>query len=347
MWLRLSVAITALSLVSSIALAQTGARSGVSTSVGPTSAEERALLWKEGKAAHLAGNHVEAVRLLQRLVDRYPSAPGYLDAHLLLGRSLLALGDPKAAVAPLKYFIQGSSNGKSPQADLADSARLALVKAQLALSKPREAYLLAEETLARAIKRKNQLIVIEALVAKGNSQIGLNQDARARRSLESARAGLKDSSPKSDDRALEGMATVLGLNLKARDCERFPSAKRLEEDQVRDQLDRRGDCLLEAQLLYKDLLAIAHDPSSREGTSVLASAFADYLVACRNPPDPVGNRSQAELKRYRGELEIVLRVDCAAKIKKAMEFAEGWKAGMSTASILHLEELARKIGKTD
>src|SRR6185503_6819032 len=80
------------------------------TSNGPVSAEEGRILWQDGRKAFNEGNYKDAVSHLQRLIDRYPGFSGYLEAHLYLGRSLMLVGRPEDAEAPLKYYINATGN---------------------------------------------------------------------------------------------------------------------------------------------------------------------------------------------------------------------------------------------
>src|SRR5690242_18744119 len=81
---------------------------GAPTSLGPTSNEEAEILWKQGQSALQNSEFQDAANSLQRFVDRYPSKPGYLKAHLLLGKALFGLGKAQESLAPFKYFISAT-----------------------------------------------------------------------------------------------------------------------------------------------------------------------------------------------------------------------------------------------
>ena len=102
LWLLIALG-TLVSLVPTSAYA-------VETGNGPTSQQESDILWTDGQKAFDTGAYQDAVNDLSRLVDRYPGSTGYLEAHRLLGRSLMLLGRTAEAIAPLQAYITATGN---------------------------------------------------------------------------------------------------------------------------------------------------------------------------------------------------------------------------------------------
>jgi tetratricopeptide (TPR) repeat protein len=110
------------------------------TSSGPTSEEEAAILWKDGEAAFKAEDYTKAITLLQRLIDRYPGHPGYLEAHRYVGRAYLFTHQADKSVKPFEYYI-----GATGDRNLALRTRIWLAEAFMELGKNHEAFLSAQE----------------------------------------------------------------------------------------------------------------------------------------------------------------------------------------------------------
>jgi hypothetical protein len=313
------------------------------TAVGPASPEEADLLWKEGSREYAEGGYGAAAHLLERLDARYPAYPHRLEAKFILGKSLLKSGKPAEAIAPLQAY----ASTQSAEYPSGREARMWLGRAHLEAGQAHEAYLDAIE-IERAVPRVLQPKVkgprfddaptaqatpgpaklggnpalAEALLLQARALTAMNQDERARRALLSAR---ENAGPRP---ALEADAFAVEILLKTRQCGRFPSARRLSEDQVIDQLDRRGACLLEALLPFRSTLERGERGPAEEAGSRLGRSFEGFADACANPPDPPVlrpvDRSAAQLKRYRLELSTLLRNRCATKLHDAASVLHAW-----------------------
>jgi tetratricopeptide (TPR) repeat protein len=290
-------------------------------SAGAASDAEAALLLAEGRKAFAAKKHERAASRFQRLVDRYPGYPGYLEAHLRLGQSLLALGRADRAITPLKYYVQGT---RDPEA--VTEGRIWLARAYLKDGRFNEAYLTTKEIEAskptapslRLLAQENQLIKSRALQ-------GLGRAPESKEALETARK-LSASGPKSA--ALKAEASSVEIELKLGDCARLPSPGKLAEDQARNQYERRGTCLLESLPLYKVALNQNQKALSDETTGALEKAFAEYHKACGSPPEPTETeptpRSPEQLRQYRRELKERLLEECGQKLKAASGLLSEW-----------------------
>lgn len=297
------------------------------STAGATSPEEGALLWKDAQVDFGRGLDEEAIPKLERFVARYPGFTGYLDAHRMLGRAYLRSGQPAKARPLLKAFVQ--ARGKTVSAL---EARLELSRADLELGKHSEALLTANETIQIAASRELRGIRAEALLARARAQLGLGQDKRA---SASADAALSTAPPPRPPRLL-GQAKDLQLRISIAKCARFPSKGKLGEAQVRDQLSRRGTCLLHALLGYREVLQADHAPASESATEQVTQAYASYWDKCRNPPLPPPihpkDRNENQLKTYFRELSVVLEESCRQNIRKGRELLAGWETTLSPRS---------------
>lgn len=100
------------------------------------------LLWTDGLKAYEEGRYKDARRQLQRIVDRYPGHPHYLDTHLILGKTYLELNESAKALPPLQYYIEAAGDNLSGY-----QGRLTLAKAYLQAQKNHEALLIANQIL--------------------------------------------------------------------------------------------------------------------------------------------------------------------------------------------------------
>ena len=286
------------------------------SSIGPTSTEEAGVLWKKGNQAFEEKKYPEAVRSLERLIHRYPASAHFFEAHRLLGIAHLENHEPHLAIVPLKDFVEVE---RKSSAGL--QTRLALGRALLDLKKFHETLLLAEELLVE--KGTSNEVSIAALLMKARALMGLNEDARATQSLDSAKVKLEaQKEPSLPLKPLKGQAAWLELKLKIRTCEKFPTKGSLTEEQIRNQLNRRGTCLSEASLLHLKTLEAGDLDWGRQSALELSSSFQDYTKACKNPsnPPPLARpekRTKTQLKQYRSELVQLLQKECAEKREKA------------------------------
>lgn len=308
------------------------------TSTGPVSAEEARVLWKDGKDAYDHGMDEDAIPRLERFVARYPGYPDYLEARHVLARAYLRQHEPAKAKAELKSFIQGA--GPTPEAL---QARCELTRADLELKLYSEAVLTANETLKLALKAANRDRRTEALILRARSQMGLNQDTRAEASISSALEMLPVAP------ALEGQLRVVILDLRLRQCARFPSPGKLEEAQVRDQLGRRGSCLLDSLVLFQKVLGTADAPAMDQGEEKLAQGYASYWEKCQQPPAPAPvkpkDRDAQQLKTYFRELAVVLEEDCRQKIHQGLDLMNVWGASVSVGARDTLKKATAELEK--
>jgi tetratricopeptide (TPR) repeat protein len=305
------------------------------TSLGPTSQEEAQVLWREGQAAAESSKHQDAVNYLQRLVDRYPGTPGYLKAKYFLGRSYLELDQPKKALIPLKDFISG--NGLNLDSA---KARTLLGQTYLAVGRFHEAYLTSLEL--DQIENKIALtsdIILESLLVKAQALLGLKHDSRAVSALEAAEKKLTDkNSPQ-----IRGQTYNLKLKLKILHCSQFPGPSPLDEGQIRDQLDRRGTCILEALLLFQKVLATGDLRTAGIATTQINQAYTSYYQSCKTPKITPRTATPLEQKRFQAELADRLTQDFKKKSNLSIEFLSSWKAQLPLSAVGAITQVSKNL----
>lgn len=287
------------------------------------SPEEGAILWKDGSSDAQAGLCADAVPKLTRFVDRYPGHEGYVRAHLLLGECLYRLGDFKEAIRRLQYFTSGSANENPAEAlELFQKGRVALGWAYLAADRGNEAYLTSLD-IAKRVKKDEATsrIALQGLLIKARALVLLKQDAKAEKTVDSV---IQRLSPDSDAE-LRGEAAWVRMKLVSRRCTQLPGKGGMDEAQARDQLRRRGSCMLEATVLAREALISGQEEWARKAELETRQASSGFRAACATPPPPAKiKRSKTELQKYNAELADVLAKDCAKTLRGAVSLVEGW-----------------------
>src|SRR5262249_2092145 len=141
------------------------------------------LLLRDGKKYYEHGQYSESAWAFERLTNKFPAAPGYLEAHLYLGKSRLQLNQYEGAVPPLKYYIQVA--GRSPSVP---PAKLLLGDAYLGLKKSQEALLTSLEVLNA---KPHGEVLLEALLLKTRALTKLEKPKQAKEAFDSYKSGLK------------------------------------------------------------------------------------------------------------------------------------------------------------
>jgi tetratricopeptide (TPR) repeat protein len=325
-WLLLTI----LCLVTPLSLA-------APTSSGPTSIQEAQLLWQEGESASKEFRYQDAINALQRYIDRYPGQPSYLKAHLLLGEAFLKLEKYEKAIHPLKSYIS-SSHATEDNA----RARLGLIQTYLELKKFHEAYLTTLEI--NQLESKVHLpsdLLLESYLLKSQALLGLNRTDEA---IEVLSATDKKISTETKS-YVKAHAYQLQLRLKSLHCARFPTKDPLDESQIRDQLDRRGTCLLESLLSFHKVLQSGDLRYAALTAAHVTEAFNTYSQKCHSPPLPVfkEKRTAKQLKSTTTELVDRLDQDCKSKLLTALDLLNSWKKGLSSNMIGPLIQVSKNL----
>lgn len=339
----------------------------VPTSSGPRSVEEAQTLWESGKKAVLQSDWNETIRLLQRLVDRYPGQAGYLDAHYFLGKAYWHTQRASKSILPLKHYIAATQKSAREIPLTTLQAKLLLARSFLSLKKSHECYLLTQEiersfeippqnsTSELPLSSKSlNLIQAEALLIRAQSLFQTHKRIRSEKTLDYAETLLNkidtslDSSLQNYYFTLRGEAIWFAVKLKLSHCAEFPSKKALPEAQAKHQLERKGQCLLEALNLLQNALPLPSHPTLQETTDLIDTHFQAYWNHCNHPPAPVKIMNDTDQKHYQKELAEMLRTECKTVFKNARSFLETWKAidkiELNTQNTL--QQLSNKLRKT-
>lgn len=305
---------------------------------------EADLLWQRGRKAFEKGEYRSAISSLSRLVERTPSHGSALDAHRLLGISHLKLGNTKEAVAPLQHFIEAKGNTLE-----AARTRLDLGQAYLGLGKFNEAYLTSMEVTQTAKKAAGSPppeLHVAALLLKTESLIGLGRHGRAERTLRSAKKDLtqiRGGSGDEDSLQNRAKAEWLDLALVLHGCDRYPTEKKMSEEQAIDQIQKKGACLQEATLALNKVLQQNVVTWADRAVARYSSSIQDYKTTCNEPPAPAGPRTKTEQERYQAELKQALQRECQKKIKQLLELTESWKEQLPGGMVAQAKKIRESL----
>jgi len=292
---------------------------------GPTSKKEAVFLWEQGSAAFQQGDWKEAIRLLQRLTDRYPGTKGYLNSHYHLGRAYYETRQYSKAIKKLRYYIE--AQGLTVKAY---EAKVLLANAYLMARKKTEALLLAREV----IENKHgvtlpHVLLVQALLVKGWALIQFNNDNQATEALDSIRIELRSVT---GHLSLQSGVFRLELELKLRQCQSLVAATRISESQVIELLKERSICLLEGLVLFRKVVKTGNQPSSMVAENAIISGIQDYRNKIFSPPPPPQKLSRIQKKRYRDELVNFLLDDFELFRDKAVQLLNTWETEFKSQS---------------
>ena len=342
LWLLTSIAIERAALAagheSASATAAAGA-SGAPAELGAAPREEAEILWTEAQSLMGSSRESEAIPRLKRLIARHPASAHHLEAHRALGLAYLQTGAAAQAVAPLRHFIDGSRKTTEIV-----QGKVLLGRAYLALRRYPELLLLGaeiEKTTA-GLKPAEPALLSEGLLLKTKALHHLKRDGEALLTLDSATRSAAEAVPPAPA-TLQGDLALTRLDIKLAECARLPSARKMAEEQVRSQMLRRGNCLLESLALHARVSTARDQASIDEADRAVVDAWLAYLKAAAHPPLPPPlrpvDRTGRELKKYFDELAQALTREARQKLGEASHLIED-KAGQA---LLHrsLKDLAR------
>jgi TolA-binding protein len=257
-------------------------------------------LWNRAMEAFAAREFKSAAKQLQEYVDQFPGTPDAIDARYHLGQSYLFGREPAKAIAPFLSVIE--VRGKSP---LGNEARTYLGQAYLDSAKYTEAYLVSEELLSQ--EGASSTLRAKALLLRAHAQAGMKQNLEAEKTLVAFQA-VAESDPELE-RETAG-SFLVSLLLKANHCDALPSSNTLPEDQVIDQVSRKGICVLEMGTYLAKASKRLSEEELRQGADSLASSLASLRAACAQPPLAAGKRSKVKFENAKRELSEKLRESC-------------------------------------
>jgi len=313
----------------------------VAPAVGPSTMEESTLLFQNAQSAYRLHQFKEVIRLLSRFIQRYPGTPGYLSAHLMLGRSYIHSQQPRNALAPLKYFIHASGWTEDSL-----KARLNISRAYYLTGQYQKAMLSAIEVMEPGTRHPVIIprdIFNSGLLQKSWAHIGLKQHRRAKQTLDSFFAKFPGRNPLKP-RHLATQARRLEIELKAIECSQLTTGKILEEAEVRNRMKARGTCFLETLVPLQSGFKAGDPYWAKQARLAVAKSYLDFIQACNHPPKPPGKRTPIQLKRYKQELVQVLAHDCREYRTKALGMLNDWKNSLPESMVPQLALLIKDLG---
>jgi tetratricopeptide (TPR) repeat protein len=260
-----------------------------------------------------ARNFKGAVKFLEDYVNRYPGTPEAIDARYHLAQSYLFSNRPAAAIPMFLSVIE--IRGKSA---LGNEARTYLGQAYLDASKFTEAYLVSDELLDQP--ELGATFRAKALLIRAHAQAGLGQTLEAEKTLVAFQA-IAESDPELERETANSF--LVSLLLKSNRCDALPSAKALPEDQVLDQIARKGICVLEmGTLLVRAAKRLGGDAIA-QAADTLVTSLRTYRRACENPPLTSKHLSKKKFAIAKKELKEKLREGCQNAEKLLVETFRG------------------------
>lgn len=159
--------------------------------------------------------------------------------------------------------------------------------------------------------------------------------------------------PELSTESLRIRASWTALRIAIHGCERYPTAARLPEDQVLDQLDRRGDCLIQAFSYVRQGVRVKPQPVTTDRIlsdllDTYQAAWQAYFRVSDKPPSPPGPRNAKQLDQYRFELSDKLLQRAHLKRLQLLDLSKPItlpEEGLSETRIRQVRTMLRNIEK--
>ena len=308
------------------------------TSLGKTSEQEARYLLENSKRAYQDENYETAITQLKRYVDRYPGYPEYMEAKLLLGRSLMKFKKYEKAIPYLKDYL-AITPAIHPEAI---NARLDLGNAYLKVNKPHAAYLVSLELEKLQTQQSStRLQRVDGLLLKGQASLDSHQLKRAHLVLNSMEKETQEATELSE----KGPVHDLKLKIKLYECRNLLNATQLNEQQVKDRYERHGLCLMEALNLYQSLFGFENTSLLEGSTQALKTALQYYTNWASHPPTPARLKSKPQSQRlkYTSELKDMLYGERKKRLTEAHSSLTLWRKTLKPKQEHYLESLISVI----
>lgn len=271
--------------------------------VDQISAEEKtkaAELWSTAMEKFAAREFKASAKLLEEYVNRYPGTPESVDARYHLAQSQLFGKTPGAAIPNFLAVIE--IRGKS---DLGNEARTYLGQSYLDAGKYSEAYLVSDELLDQ--KDLGATFRAKALLTRAHAQAGLGQNLEAEKTLVAFQS-IAENDPELERETANSF--LVSLLLKSNRCDALPSAKTLPEDQLLDQMARKGICVLEMGTLLARAAKRLGEAEISQAAETLVGSLNAYRRECDSPPLARGKLPKAKFEIAKKELSEKLKEGC-------------------------------------
>lgn len=280
--------------------------------VDQISAEEKtraADLWSTAMEKFAARDFKASAKLLEEYVNKYPGTPEAVDARYHLAQSQLFAKLPGAAIPNFLAVIE--IRGKSA---LGNEARTYLGQSYLDAGKYSEAYLVSDELLDQ--KELGSTFRAKALLTRAHAQAGLGQNLEAEKTLVAFQS-IAESDPELERETANSF--LVSMLLKSNRCDALPSSKALPEDQVVDQMARKGICVLEMGTLLARAAKRLGETEIASAADTLVGSLNAYRRECDSPPLAQGKLSKAKFAVAKKELSEKLKEGCRNADKLLIE----------------------------
>ena len=266
-------------------------------------------LWSSAMEKFAARNFKGAIKPLEEYVNRYPGTPESVDARYHLAQCYLFSKNPTAAIPLFLGVIE--IRGRS---DLGNEARTYLGQSYLDASKFSEAYLVSDELLGQ--KELGVTFRAKALLIRAHAQAGLGQNFEAEKTLVTFQSVAENDPELERETATSFLVSLL---LKSNRCDALPSGKSLPEDQILDQMARKGICVLEMGTLLARAAKKLSDEEIFQAADTLTGSVRGYRRACDAPPLAPGKMAKSKLVLAKKELAEKLKEGCVNAEKLIIE----------------------------
>jgi TolA-binding protein len=280
------------------------------------SAEERAkaaALWSTAMEKFSAREFKGAVKLLEEYVNRYPGTPDSVDARYDLAQSYLYTKRPDSAIPLFLSVIEIRGNSL-----LGNEARTYLGQSYLDAGKFTEAYLVSDELLAQSDLPPT--FRAKALLIRAHAQAGLGQNLEAEKTLVAFQSVAENDPELERETATSFLVSLL---LRSNRCDALPSAKALPEDQLLDQMERKGICILEMATMLSRAAKKLGPSEISQAAGTLVSSVEAYRRECSDPGLARGRLSKSKYSAAKKEITEKLADGCRNAEKLLRETFRG------------------------
>jgi hypothetical protein len=277
-------------------------------------------LWEQGNAFLKEGKLREASQSFREITQKQVGTSHYTEAHEALGRTLLAMNQPREAIPYLEQARRAWGASEK-----ADSPIQLLIQARLQSGDARGATLLAREWITRlesAQKKRGDKTpdskLQGALLSEIEGRMTLKQNERAATQLRDPRLA-----PQLLNAEHRGQAGTLHLWLGKRKCER-PRPKHLSEAQALSEIERHGLCLRELTPTLGETIESGASAWISRSLEFFRDANLTWLERCQQAPLPpaTSRKTPSELKSYLDELQ-------SEQVRRCRQLTREWLAALA------------------
>lgn len=270
-----------------------------SHSLTPTSpSEDVSSQWSNAMEAVALRKTEESVFLLKAFIEKNHSDSRILDAQFYLGQSLVQLDKYEEALPYLKTFIETAGIKLERK-----EARLLLIKSYLGAEKYSEAKLSVED-FQQSLKEPNESDLARIYLYRAEAESGLKKGNDAEKNLTLFFAKANELPDLGEEIT---RASFIKIQIKALECDSYPSQKNLPEDQLLDQMKKKSICLLEISTLL-NTMGKNPDPKRLDlGFYIYKKSLQSFFQTALDPSLLLtGKQTKDSLKKSKVEFTLKL-----------------------------------------